>query len=285
MSHIDNTTHRILDQKPVLKKQRNSDKERLRTGVYTSGLIADTQDNQRIILFETNIGHAGEFVDSILKNRIRCLSPPTIMSDALTSNRPTLTISNLTLCNSHGRRQFFDVVSHFPDEVEEILCLYGHIWTIEDEVIAKKLNASERLKYHKKHSQPIMERIKLWGEAHFASGTVEENSGLGRAIRYFIKHYQGLTAFCRIKGAQLDNNTMEGIIKLIVRDRKNAMFRKTLLGAAIGDVISSMIATAREAGVNVFEYFNWLQREGDKVAANPENYLPWNYLKNQENLH
>ncbi|RJY06459.1 transposase, partial [Parashewanella spongiae] len=51
----------------------------------------------------------------------------------------------------------------------------------------------------------------------------------------------------------------------------------TLLGATIGDVITSMIATASEAGINVFEYFTFLQREKDKVKTNPEEYLPWNY--------
>ena len=58
------------------------------------------------------------------------------------------------------------------------------------------------------------------------------------------------------------------------------MFHKTLCGAMIGDVITSMIATAAKAGVNVFEYFTVLQQNSDKVKAAPENYLPWNYLEN-----
>jgi hypothetical protein len=38
--YLDDTTHRILDVKPVIKKARNSEKTRTRTGVYTSGVIA-----------------------------------------------------------------------------------------------------------------------------------------------------------------------------------------------------------------------------------------------------
>jgi transposase len=57
------------------------------------------------------------------------------------------------------------------------------------------------------------------------------------------------------------------------------MFNKTLLGATIGDVITSMIATGSEAGINVFEYFTVLRHAQDKVKANPEQYLPWNYLQ------
>jgi hypothetical protein len=72
--------------------------------------------------------------------------------------------------------------------------------------------------------------------------------------------------------------TIEAMLKIIVRDRKNAMFHKTLLGATIGDIITSVIATGSEAGINVFDYFTTLQREKEQVKAHPENYLPWNYL-------
>ncbi|WP_351089609.1 transposase [Shewanella sp. S1-49-MNA-CIBAN-0167] len=120
--------------------------------------------------------------------------------------------------------------------------------------------------------------VKLWGEAHIANETVEENSGLGKAIRYFIKHYVGLRYFCSTEGVQIDNNRIEAMLKIIVRDRKNAMFHKTLLGATIGDVVTSVIATASEAGINVFDYFTTLQRESAQVKAHPENDLPWNYI-------
>ncbi|WP_197411178.1 hypothetical protein [Colwellia sp. TT2012] len=48
------------------------------------------------------------------------------------------------------------------------------------------------------------------------------------------------------------------------------MFHKTLLGATIGDVITSVIATGSEAGINVFDYFTTLQREKEQVKAHPE---------------
>jgi len=114
---------------------RKGKKERLRSGVYTSGVIATTVQNHPIILFETNIGRAGEFIDSILSQRDPSRPPPSIMSDALTSNRPTVVPSKQSLCNSHGRQQFYDVLSHFTDEVEEVLCLYGQIWVLNDEAI------------------------------------------------------------------------------------------------------------------------------------------------------
>lgn len=280
--YLDDTTHRILDQTSVEKKVRNSDKTQMRTGVYTSGVIAALAEGRDIVLFETNIGHAGEFIDRILQRRGLDCPPPLMMSDALPSNRPTERKAVLSLCNSHARRQFVDVINHFPDEVAYILERYGTIWTHEHHVVEQKLTACERLNYHQTHSLPVLAEIKLWGETHLSEGSIEENSGLGKAIRYFIKHYAGLSCFCRISGVKLDNNQIEAMLKIVVRDRKNAMFHKTLLGATIGDVITSMIATGSEAGINVFEYFTVLQRDQEKVKTHPANYLPWNYLEHSD---
>jgi len=124
------------------------------------------------------------------------------MSDALASNRLTVREAMMSLCNSHARRQFVDVINHFPDEVEYVLNHYGEIWGNDEYTKAEKLSSSTRLIYHQQHSMPIMAEIKLWGETHFTNETVEENSGLGKAIRYFIKHYTGLSYFCHHEGGK-----------------------------------------------------------------------------------
>ncbi len=276
--YLDDTGNRILDQVPVEKPQRNSDKHRLRSGVYSSGLVASLADGHNIVLYQTNIGHAGEFIDETLSQRGSCHPPPLLMSDALSSNRPSLGYKvQHCLCNSHGRRQFAEVLNQFPEEVEQVLKWYGEIWRYDDEARELRLNAERRLAWHEKHSLPVMKQIRDWGEAELANGNVEENSGLGKAVSYFNKHYEGLTAFCRIEGAQLDNNRAEQALKLVARNRKNAMFHKTQAGASIADVVMSVIATSAEAGINVLDYFNTLQRLQSEVRAAPERFLPWNY--------
>ncbi|MCW8336745.1 IS66 family transposase, partial [Vibrio paucivorans] len=183
------------------------------------------------------------------------------MSDALPSNRPSLGYEvKHSLCNSHGRRQFAEVLAQFPEEVEQVLTWYGTIWQQDEEATRLNLDAKQRLAWHKKHSLPTMETIRSWGETELTLGNVEENSGLGKAISYFNKHYDGLTAFCHLEGGQLDNNKAEQALKLVARNRKNAMFHKTQAGASIGDVVMGMIATAAETGVNVLDYFNTVQR-------------------------
>lgn len=275
--YLDDTTNRILNQRPILKKDRHSGKERLRSGIYTSGLIATTVEGHRIALFKTNIGHAGEWLDEVLTHRHSEHPPPLLMCDALSRNNPTVTPVHLTLCNAHARRQFVDVLAHFALQVEQVLTWYQGIWVNDKETQAQAMTASQRLAYHQTHSLPIMDRIKHWGQEQLAQGSVEENSGLGKAINYFIKHFVGLTGFCRHEGAMLDNNIMEGQLKLIIRGRKNSLFYKTLAGAAVGDVITSVIATTAGTQANVFDYLTAVQQHRERVKAQPMSWMPWNY--------
>jgi hypothetical protein len=61
-------------------------------------------------LFQTNIGHAGEFIDEILKKRKPDKSPPILMSDALPSNNLNgMPVLHAT-CNSHARHHFVDMI-------------------------------------------------------------------------------------------------------------------------------------------------------------------------------
>ncbi|WP_198552971.1 IS66 family transposase, partial [Psychromonas sp. Urea-02u-13] len=132
------------------------------------------KNNRDIVLFETNIGHAGEFIDRILYKR-KAAVIPILMSDALASNQPSTCNVAPSLCNSHARRQFVDVINHFPDEVEQLLERYGEIWKNEHKIMELKLSLLERLEYHKAHSLPILEEIKWWGETHFNQQSIEEN--------------------------------------------------------------------------------------------------------------
>ena len=278
--YLDDTTHRIIEQEAIQKKKRNSNKLQTRTGLYASGIIASIEqqnEQQNIVLFQTNIGHAGEFIDEILKKRKPDKSPPILMSDALPSNNPTGMPALHAACNSHSRRQFVDVIHQFPDEVEWVLQCYKQIWQFEDETIDQAMSPAGRLKYHQENSLPVMNEIRAWGIKHFTDNTVEENSSLGKAIAYFNRHFERLILFCKIEGAKIDNNLMEQALKLIVRNRKNAYFYKTPAGAAISDVITSLIATAMQAGINVFDYFNVIQRHSQAVKEQPEKWLPWNY--------
>lgn len=274
--YIDDTSHRILDQKPEKRPNRNGKGSRLRSGIYTSGMIAVTDKGKEIYLYNTSLGHAGEFLDDILQYRKTGLPPPVIMSDALSSNKPTLIDdASFALCNAHGRRQFLDVERHFPSEVEHILNLYGVIWKNNKACVDENRDPEQRLSYHQQHSLPIMVKIKGWCDSYLASAEGEEHSGLGKACRYYVSHYEGLTQFCKTPGAPLDNNKMEEGLKVKIRSRKNSYFYKTQTGADVANVLTSIIATAYRNNINPFHYLNSLQRNKDLVKSHAVDWLPW----------
>ena len=111
---------------------------------------------------------------------------------------------------------------------------------------------------------------------------VEENSDLGKAIKYMLKRWEPLTLFLRKPGAPLDNNLCEQILKRSISHRKNSLFYKTENGAKVGDLFMSLIETCRFEQINAFEYLKGLETNADRVKENPEKWMPWNYKENQE---
>ena len=55
------------------------------------------------------------------------------------------------------------------------------------------------------------------------------------------------------------------------------MFYRTLNGAQVGDLFMSLIHTCQFCGANSFDYLTELQRHAQELAANPTEWMPWNY--------
>ena len=67
------------------------------------------------------------------------------------------------------------------------------------------------------------------------------------------------------------------MLKRAILHRKGSLFYKTANGARVGDLYMTLIATAKLAKANPFDYLTELQRHAEQVAANPSDWLPWNY--------
>jgi transposase len=85
---------------------------------------------------------------------------------------------------------------------------------------------------------------------------VEPNSNLGKAMKYMLNHWSKLTLFLKIERTPLDNNPCERSLKVAIRNRKNSLCYKTLIGANAGDIFMSIIQTCKLGGVNILlKYF------------------------------
>lgn len=271
--HNDDTRARVL----ALRRDR-PEKGDDRTGVFTSGIVA-TAEGWKAALYFTGRQHAGENLADVLKWRATGLSPPIQMSDALSSNTPKRAgLKILTACcNAHGRRQFVEITASFPEECRYVLESFRAAYHNDALAEEQKLSPEDRLQFHQEHSGPVMKELHQWMEGQFSEHKTEPNSGLGKAIAYLLRHWTKLTLFLREPGVPLDNNIVERSLKLAIRNRKNALFYKTLNGAAVGDLFMSLIHTCELNGANPFDYLTELQRHAEEVKQSPSEWMPWKY--------
>jgi hypothetical protein len=92
-----------------------------------------------------------------------------------------------------------------------------------------------------------------------------------------LRHWEGLTAFLRVEGAPLDNNVCERALKKAILHRRNSLYYKTPNGARAGDIFMTLNYTAELNGFAPFDYLVALLRHPRQIAANPRNWMPWNY--------
>ena len=279
LSQFDDTGAKILS--VIAHNKKHPDK--VRTGMFTTGIISKTSGNKSIALFYTGIRHAGENIKALLDNRIINQEKIIVMCDALTSNTPKALQNIIIECNciAHAFRKFRDILDYYPETCLHIIQELGQIY--KNEALTIALNKEQRLAFHAQNSKPIMEALFSYLDSQFKEKLVEPNSYLGKAIEYMLKRWEKFTRFYTVAGAPIDNNLAERALKIPIRNRKAAMFYKTEHGAHISDILLSLIETARLSSVNSVDYLIALQKNKTAVHKNPADWVPWIYQKTLEN--
>jgi hypothetical protein len=199
------------------------------------------------------------------------------MCDALSHNLPKNFLVRLANCLTHGRRQFVNILPNFPEPcrwaIEQIAIVYHNDRLARDQ----NLDPDQRLRFHQQHSGPVMDGLRRWIEDNLTPGRCEEHSSLGRACKYFIRHWEPLTRFLRDPGIPLDNNACERGIKVYIRYRKNSLYYHTQHGAEVGDLVMGLFETCRRNHIDPLAYFRALIVHRVLAKADPDRWLPWNY--------
>ncbi|MEW6281424.1 MAG: transposase [Candidatus Eremiobacterota bacterium] len=106
----------------------------------------------------------------------------------------------LANCMTHGRRQFVDQIENFPEACRHVLEVLGEVYLNDRTARQLDLSGEERLKFHQEHSGHLMDRLREWMTWQQETKQVKPNSGLGKAINYFLKRWDALTLFLRVPG-------------------------------------------------------------------------------------
>lgn len=276
----DDTPVRILslieENRRAEAQARDSSPAPPRTGMYTTGLVVQV-GVRTICLYSAGRQHAGENLAALLAHRETRRDKPLVMSDALASNAADERRLIRCHCLAHGQRKFRELEEVFPAESAVVTHALKQVFEHEEEARVQQLSAEARLAYHQTYSGPLMAALKQWLEQQVEERAVEPNSSLGKAITYLLGHWETLTRFLTVPGAPLDNNTAERALKLCIRQRKNSLFYATAHSAYIARLLTSLIATCVQAGVNALEYLVALQDHRPAVFAQPAAWLPWTY--------
>src|SRR5947209_16085523 len=152
----------------------------------------------------------------------------------------------LAFCWAHCRRRFYEIHQATGSPLaEEALRRIGELYKIETEIRGRPAEARRAVRQER--SKPLVEALHAW--LTVTLGRVSGKSGLAEAIRYALRHWQGLVLFLDDGRLELDTNTVERAIRPVALGRKNHLFAGSDGGACHWAIVASLVATAKLNGV------------------------------------
>jgi transposase len=194
-------------------------------------------------------------------------------------------VSGVTLigCWAHARRMFDEALKAMPPSAEkaEAVAQQGmnfcnHLYAIERDL--KEVAPEERYDARQGRSRPVLDAFLAWLKQQ--RGRMLPKSATGKAIAYCLNQWDKLIGFIKDGRLEIDNNRSERAIKAFVIGRKNWLFANTIRGAKASATIYSVMETAKENGLNPFQYLQCLFEQLPQLAvpSDPEaldKLLPW----------
>jgi transposase len=188
---------------------------------------------------------------------------------------------NITVvgCWAHLRRKLFDALKILPKEKQSNsnaakgVAYCDRLFYFEKQFAL--LTPENRFKERGNLSKPLMDEFFNWIEHLNAL----PNTLLGKAAHYAQSQRKYLERYLMNGRLEISNNRAERSIKPFVIGRKNWLFSNTPNGARASAVYYSLVVTARENGLNPFEYLSWIFTHAPNLgkpgyASSIEDFLP-----------
>ena len=170
-------------------------------------------------------------------------------------------------CWAHARRKFTDVLDALPKGTDktgslaaEALKMIAELYAVEAKLKEKWGDAltadaiSAILEARQKQSLAICDRYFQFCKANKNRST----GNLRQAMEYSLNEEQKLRVFLENPYCEIDNNRAERSIKPFVMGRKAWLFSNTQRGARGSAVLYSLIVTAKENKLKVYDYLVYL---------------------------
>jgi hypothetical protein len=182
----------------------------------------------------------------------------------------------LAFCWAHVRRGFFEIAKkgNAPIATQALLRIAA-LYRIEETMRGK--SAEERHAVRQKESTPHCEALKRFLEKQL--GRVSAKAPIAQAIRYALKHWDGLTRFLDDGRIDLDSNIVERSMRPHALTRKNALFAGHDDGAESWAIAASLIETCKLNGIDPYRYLADVLSRLVNLWPNArlDELLPWNW--------
>jgi transposase len=169
-------------------------------------------------------------------------------------------------CLAHLRRKFFDALKTLPKDKQpesnaaKAVAYCDRLFHLEKQFA--RLSPDDRLKERTRLSRPVFDEFYNWIYSLNALPTTL----LGKAVHYARSQQKYLERYLLDGRLEISNNRAERSIKPFVIGRKNWLFANTPNGARASAVYYSLIVTAKENGLNPYEYLTWIFRNAPNLG-------------------
>ena len=261
-------------------------KESLNTTVLT-GRGDDNDPQSAIVFYRSHLGSLGNLLEMLLKKRKPSARTLTVQADLSTTNLVTDPDLNkrfdisIAGCMSHARRPFALYEDQDPVWTPNILHLFKGVAMHEDILNRCGRNRENVLAVRGKASRPLWESIKKMAKEMLEYWS--KATPLGAGARYILRHFDKLTAYLDDPRLDATNNLRERLLRTEKLIEKSSMFRRTIEGRAVLDILRTILQTAVAAGVPAQEYLiDVMRAPPDEIEAHPENFTPRAWLERQQ---
>jgi transposase len=179
-------------------------------------------------------------------------------------------------CWAHARREFERALAAMPEDKRASssagcgLEFINRLFLLERAF--SEMTADERYSARLKKSVPVAEELYEWA----TSVQALPKSLLGRAIAYIIDLKDYLMRVFDDGRCELSNNRAERTVKPFVIGRKNWLFSNTPSGADASAAIFSIVETAKENGLRIYEYLKYLFEQLPNITTSQiDDIAPW----------
>lgn len=171
--------------------------------------------------------------------------------DVLARDGPGFALAH---CWAHTKRKFEANATDWPTACGEIDERIGDLYAVERLVPGRfpgdAAAQALRQELRRTRSQPILDRIKAWALEQVGL----PRSELGKAVRYMLERWTGLTRFLDDPCIPLDNNAAERALRGPVVGRKNHYGSKSLRGTQVAALFYTLCESAKLTGVDPHAY-------------------------------